>query len=153
MNFLITTPDAVGCAIALSSESYTAVEGDGVATVCLLLLGEPATDVSVLLETVPGSGTATGACKAYNPLTSIEICLHTFSLTADVDYVTLSETVILPPSSSGSETCHDVTLIDDSVEEEDETFQVQISQSVCMLSRTMAEVVIVDDGRTSIEYS
>ena len=74
------------------------------------------------------------------------------SLTADVDYVSLSETVSLPPSSSGSETCRDVTLIDDNIEEEDETFQVQISQSVCILSRTVADVVIVDDGKDKMPY-
>ena len=51
----------MACAVALTSDTYSAVESDGVATVCVLLLGQPTIDVSVLLETVPGSGSATGS--------------------------------------------------------------------------------------------
>ena len=41
-------------------EEYSALEGDGVVTVCLQLIGQSSVDVSVQLETVAGSGTATG---------------------------------------------------------------------------------------------
>ena len=47
-------------------EGYSALEGDGVVTVCLQLIGQSSVDVSVQLETVAGSGTATGMyCNAY----------------------------------------------------------------------------------------
>ena len=53
-------PDSAPCAIAFATPTYTAVESDGVAQVCLMLFGQPDMDVSVDLETVPGSGSATG---------------------------------------------------------------------------------------------
>ena len=69
-----------------------------------------------------------------------------FPYAADVDYVSLSETVTFV-SSGGSDTlCRDVTIIDDSMEEDDESFQVQIDNSDCLLSRTVADVTIIDDG-------
>ena len=49
------------CAIRLTSETFTAAEGDGAATVCVEMLGAQLfVDVSVQLETVAGVGTATG---------------------------------------------------------------------------------------------
>ena len=68
---------------------------------------------------------------------------------AGVDYVPLSETVTFSLSSTENEICRSVSLIDDNFEESDETFDVQISQSSCLLSTTVASVVIVDDGKTN----
>ena len=64
--------DEVVCFIALSSTTFSAYEDDGVVTICLDLLSrDVAVDVSVQLETVTGSGTATGikynrACICHN---------------------------------------------------------------------------------------
>ena len=44
--------------------------------------------------------------------------------------------------------CQNVTLIDDDVEENEETFQIQISSSDCLLAQEEATVTIVDDGMT-----
>ena len=56
----ITHIDPAICGIVLSSTTYTGIEGEGLATVCLQLLGETSVDISVQLDTVNGSGTATG---------------------------------------------------------------------------------------------
>ena len=68
-----------------------------------------------------------------------------------MDYVPFSELVTFPASTSSGMQCRDVTLLDDNVEEDDETFQVQIRDSVCQLARTEASVTIIDDGNLVIE--
>lgn len=62
------------------------------------------------------------------------------------DYIALSENIIFVLGSGVDTMCVDVTLIDDDVEEPEETFQVQISESDCLLSRAVADVTIIDDG-------
>ena len=58
--------DITFCAIRLTSQAISAVEGDGTATVCLeLLAAQLSVDVSVQLETVAGVGTATGIETVY----------------------------------------------------------------------------------------
>ena len=52
--------DDVSCGIALTSVTYMAIEGEGFASVCVQLFGQTPVDVSVQLNTVTGSGTATG---------------------------------------------------------------------------------------------
>ena len=74
MTFISPLPcvDEVVCFIALSSTTFSAFEDEGVVTICLDLLSRDiAVDVSVQLETVTGSGTATGikykrACICHN---------------------------------------------------------------------------------------
>ena len=132
----------MACAIALTSETYSALEGDGVATVCVLLLGQPTIDVSVLLSTVPGS--ATGLLLTYTVWCTV---FSTLLLHAEgADYIPLSESITFVSGSGVSTMCRDVTLIDDNTEEPEESFQVQISESDCFLSRTVANVTIIDDG-------
>ena len=64
-----------------------------------------------------------------------------------MDYEPLSEIVTFPPSSGFATQCQDVILLDDDLEEEDETFLVQISDSVCQIAQPEATVTIVDDGK------
>ena len=64
-----------------------------------------------------------------------------------MDYQPFSELVTFSSSSSSNMECRDVILNDDSMQENDETFQVQIRDSVCQLSRTEATITIIDDGK------
>ena len=75
-----------------------------------------------------------------------------FTLLADVDYESLSATVTFPPSGGFAVQCQNVTLLDDDLEEEEETFQVQISDSDCQIAQPEATVTIVDDGTVIIYY-
>ena len=67
-----------------------------------------------------------------------------------VDYAPFSELVTFPASTSVGMQCRDVTLLDDNVEEDDETFQVQIRDSVCQLGQTEASITIIDDGNLTV---
>ena len=64
-----------------------------------------------------------------------------------MDYEPLSATVMFLSSSGLSPVqCQNVTLLDDDTEEDDETFQVQISSTDCVLAQPEATVTIIDDG-------
>ena len=64
-----------------------------------------------------------------------------------MDYEPLSATVMFLSSSGLSPVqCQNVTLLDDDTEEDDETFQVQISSTDCVLAQSEATVTIIDDG-------
>ena len=67
-------------------------------------------------------------------------------LPAGVDYVPFSGPVVFPASASGDTQCQNLTLLDDNTEENDETFQIRIFDSACLLSQTEATVTIIDDG-------
>ena len=56
---------------------------------------------------------------------------------------------MFPATSSGDTQCQNLTLLDDSMEESDETFQIRIFDSACLLSQTEATVTIIDDGNDS----
>ena len=71
---------------------------------------------------------------------------------ADVDYESLSATVTFPPSGGSAVQCQNVTLLDDNLEEGDETFQVEISDSDCQILGMASTVTIVDDGTMLIYY-
>lgn len=73
-----------------------------------------------------------------------------FTSLAGVDYEPLSATVMFSSSSGLNPIqCQNVTLLDDEIDEEDETFQVQISNSDCIIGQSEATVTIVDDGTCS----
>lgn len=75
-----------------------------------------------------------------------------FSILADVDYEPLSATVLFLASSGLNPVeCQNVTLLDDDSEEDDETFQVQLSSDDCFFAQTDATVTIVDDGTYTTE--
>lgn len=63
-----------------------------------------------------------------------------------MDYTSLSELVTFPASTTTAVQCRSVTLLDDNVVEDDETFQVQIRDSVCQLNQIEAIITIVDNG-------
>lgn len=64
-----------------------------------------------------------------------------------MDYEPLSTTVMFLSSSGLNPVqCQNVTLLDDDTEEDDETFQVQISSSDCVLVQPEATVTVIDDG-------
>jgi hypothetical protein len=66
---------------------------------------------------------------------------------AGMDYEPLSATVMFLSSSGLNPVqCQNVTLLDDDTEEDDETFDVQITSSDCILAQTQGTVTIVDDG-------
>ena len=71
-----------------------------------------------------------------------------------MDYEPLSATVMFLSSSGLSPVqCQNVTLLDDDTEEDDETFQVQISSSDCILAQLEATVTIIDDGTYYLTFS
>ncbi len=65
-----------------------------------------------------------------------------------MDYEPLSATVMFLSSSGLNPVqCQNVTLLDDDTEEDDETFEVQITSSDCiLLGQPQGTVTIVDDG-------
>ena len=74
------------------------------------------------------------------------MCIFVFLYAAGVDYSPLSETVTFLSSASDSRQCRNVVLLNDGLTEPDETFQVQIRDSVCTLLQTEATVTIIDEG-------
>ena len=111
-------------------QSYTVIESTSFVTVCAFLTGQTERDILVTMTTV--QGTAQGMylhdllyIHWHNKSQCLSHPSHLVSLTGTIDYTTV--TAQLTFQATVTLQCSSISIVDDTILENDEVFSVQLS--------------------------
>ena len=131
---------SIDATVSFSSPTFTAVEESQVATICVTLEDDTERNVTVTLASNEQSLTI--AYQYFFVSTT-----NLVPLPAD-DFVNFSTSLTFTIGESGREICHNVSVTDDDVLEDTETYTITLSSSDedIIIQSPTASLVIVDEA-------